>query len=70
MPVDARIAQAIAEAVEGAGQGKELAQRLTAWFEAITTGIEDIGDEATADRHLEVLYEETAVEGEHGEGEG
>lgn len=70
MPVDARIAQAIAEAVEEAGQDTELARRLTAWFEAITTGIEDIGDEATADRHLEVLYEETAVEGEHGEGEG
>ena len=70
MPVDPRIAQAITDAVEEAGQGKELARRLTAWFEAITTGIEDIADEATADRHLEVLYEETAVEGEHREGEG
>ena len=69
MAIDARIAQAITDAVEEAGQRKELARRLTAWFEAVTSGIEDINDEATADRRLEILFDGTAVEGENGEGE-
>ena len=69
MAVDERIVQAILDAVEKSGQRKELARRLTAWFEAVTSGIEDINDEATADRHLEVLFEGTTVELEAGERE-
>ncbi|MCY4462441.1 MAG: hypothetical protein OXC26_18915 [Albidovulum sp.] len=69
MAIDARIAQAITDAVEEAGQRNELARRLTAWFEAVTSGIEDINDEATADRRLEILFDGTAVEGENGDGE-
>lgn len=64
MPIDARITQAINEAVEEAGQPKGLARRLIAWFEAVTTGIEDINDVPTAARHLEVLFEGTVVEGD------
>ena len=62
MAVDARITQAINEAVKEAGQPDTLARRLIAWFEAVTSGNEDINDQATADRHLELLFEGTVVE--------
>ena len=60
--IDARITQAINEAVKEAGQPDTLARRLIAWFEAVTSGNEDINDQATAARHLEVLFEATVVE--------
>ena len=62
MTIDARITQAINEAVKEAGQPDTLARRLIAWFEAVTSGNEDINDQATAARHLEVLFEGTVVE--------
>ena len=67
MSLDARIAQAIDEAVEEASQPKALARRLTAWFQAVTSGTEDINDKATADRHLELLFERTVVQSEEEE---
>lgn len=67
MTIDARIKQAINEAVKEAGQPDTLARRLIAWFEALTSGNEDINDQATAARHLEVLFEGTVVENEDGE---
>lgn len=67
MTIDARITQAINEAVKEAGQPDTLARRLIAWFEAVTSGNEDINDQATAARHLEVLFEGTVVENEDGE---
>ena len=67
MTIDARITQAINEAVKEAGQPDTLARRLIAWFEAVTSGNEDVNDQATADRHLEVLFEGTVVENEDGE---
>ena len=67
MTIDARITQAINEAVKEAGQPDTLARRLIAWFEAVTSGNEDINDQATAARHLEVLFEGTVVEDEDGE---
>lgn len=70
MATDARISQAINAAVEEAGQSKELARRLLAWFEAVTSGIEDINDQAAAERHLEVLFEGTAVLVQDREDEG
>jgi len=65
--IDARITQAINEAVKEAGQPDTLARRLIAWFEAVTSGNEDINDQATAARHLEVLFEGTVVENADGE---
>jgi len=62
MTLDPRITQAINEAVEEAGQPETLARRLIAWFEAVTSGNEDINDDATAARHLEVLFDGTVVE--------
>lgn len=64
MTIDARITQAINEAVNEAGQPDTLARRLIAWFEAVASGNEDINDQATAARHLEVLFEGTVVEKE------
>ena len=69
MTIDARITQAINEAIEEAGQPETLARRLIAWFEAVTSGNEDINDQATTTRHLEVLFEGTVVQDADGEDE-
>lgn len=69
MALDARITQAIEEAVAEAGQSESLARRLIAWFEAITSGNEDINDTSQAARHLDVLFKGTQVAGEPDEGE-
>lgn len=69
MTLDARITQAINEAVEEAGQPETLARRLIAWFEAVTSGNEDINDHAAAARHLEVLFEGTVVQDDDEEDE-
>ena len=61
MVLDRRITQAINEAVEEASQPETLARRLIAWFEAVTSGNEDINDQAAA-RHLEVLFEGTVAQ--------
>ena len=71
MALDPRIKQAIVEAVEESGQSEALASRLSAWFEAVASGNEDINDKESAVRHLDVLYDATdpaAVEG-HNKGE-
>lgn len=68
LSLDGKIRDAIHEAVADAGQPDALARRLTAWMEAIASGNEDLHDSVTADRHLEILYAETAVlhaSGEH-----
>lgn len=61
MTLDARIIQAIQEAVEEEEQPATLARRLIAWFEAVTSGNEDINDQNAAARHLEVVFEGTVV---------
>jgi hypothetical protein len=67
MMVDPKIKEAIEEAVEEAGQSPALTRRLIAWLEAVTSGNEDINDSAAADRHLEMLYGETSLNGDKGE---
>ena len=69
MTLDARITQAIKEAVEEAGQPDTLARRLIAWFEAIASGNEDINDASATGRHLEVLFQGTVVDPADGEDE-
>ena len=64
MALDPRITHAITEVVEEAGQPETLAHRLIAWFEAITTGNEDIHDSETSARHLDLLFSSTTVSGE------
>lgn len=62
MTLDTRIIKAIEEAVKEAGQPETLARRLLAWFDAVTSGNEDINDQAAAARHLEVLFEGTVLQ--------
>ena len=61
MSLDPKISQAIKEAVDEVGQSAALARRLIAWMDAVTSGNEDLADQAAAARHLEVLYAETSV---------
>lgn len=61
MALDPRITHAITEAVEEAGQPETLGHRLIAWFEAITTGNEDIHDSETSARHLDLLFSSTVI---------
>ena len=68
MVLDVRIAEAIKAAVAEAGQPEALALRMIAWFEEVTSGNEDIHDQAAVARHLEVLFEGTVFEG-HGQDE-
>lgn len=69
MALDPRITHAIIEAVEEAGQPETLAHRLIAWFEAVTSGNEDIHDNATSARHLDLLFSSTVIEGTGEEGD-
>lgn len=57
--MDPKIKEAIKTAVSEAGQPEGLARKLARWFEAIASGNEDINDTQSANRHLELLYEET-----------
>lgn len=58
MSVDPKVKEAIEIAVNEAGQPEGLARKLTRWFDAIASGNEDISDTQSANRHLELLYEE------------
>ncbi len=58
MSVDPKVKEAIETAVSEAGQPDGLARKLTRWFEAIASGNEDMSDTQSANRHLELLYEE------------
>jgi hypothetical protein len=57
MSVDPRIRQAITKAVSEAGQPKELATRLLAWFDSLSTGNASIEDRESVAKHVELLYE-------------
>lgn len=59
MTVDPKIREAIEAAVAEAGQEPTLAPKLIRWFEAIASGSEQITDQQSAYRHLEILYEAT-----------
>ena len=61
MAVDAKIEETIEEAVREEGQSEALARKLAAWFDAVASGNEDINDRQSANRHLELVYEETQV---------
>ena len=65
MAVDPKIADAIQQVVQDAGQSEALARRLIAWFSAIASGNEDINDRQSANRHLELLYGEVHLPGDH-----
>ena len=56
MALDPRIIEAIYESVDEFGQSKELATKLIAWLEALTSGNENIEDKDSVERHVELLY--------------
>ncbi|MDX6444417.1 MAG: Small protein from certain CxC ATPase-based modification system [Blastocatellia bacterium] len=68
MGLDPKITEAVEAATAEAGQSPALARRLVAWLEAVSSGNEDVNNTAEADRHLEVLYEETSIPGAADEG--
>jgi hypothetical protein len=59
MSVDPRIREAITKAVSDADQPKELATRLLAWFDALSTGNASLEDRESVAKHMELLYEAT-----------
>jgi len=62
MAIDSKLEQSIKEAVEAAGQGPSLAQKIIAWSDAVISGNEDIQDVQSANRRLELLYDATQIE--------
>ena len=61
MPIDPIMKEAIFEAVEHAGQSKELSQKIIAWVNALISGNEDISNDEDAMRRLELLYNEVEL---------
>ena len=61
MATDAKIQEAIELAVEEAGQSQALSRKLMRWFKAIASGNEGINDKQSANRHLQLLYDETQI---------
>lgn len=57
MSLDPVVAEAIREAVEADGQPTAVADRLIAWFTALSTGGEDIRNTGEALRRLETVRE-------------
>jgi hypothetical protein len=56
MNVDKRVVTAIKEAVEELGETPALAQKITAWLDAIAGGNARLSDRDSTERHLELLY--------------
>lgn len=56
--MDPKIREAIELAVSEAQQSGTLAHKIVRWFEAIASGNEEVFDQESADRHLEILFEE------------
>ena len=61
MAIDPRIDEALVCATEEAGQGETLSRKLTAWFEALSSGNEQIDD---SDMFLRLLYDSITVDEE------
>lgn len=64
MSVDARISDALRQAVEDARQPRAVAERLLAWFEGLSTGNESLEDPDSVKRHMEVLFDAVMAEDE------
>jgi hypothetical protein len=63
MPLDPRIRTSILQATEASGQSRSLANKIIAWFEAMSSGNESISNRESVARHMEILYS-LAKEGE------
>jgi hypothetical protein len=56
MPIDPRMRAAILEATQAAGQGRSLADKIVAWFEAMSSGNESITNPESVARHMDIFY--------------
>lgn len=61
MAIDPRIDEAVVSAAEEAGQDDALSRKLIAWFEALSSGNEQIDD---SEMFLRLLYDSTTVDEE------
>ncbi len=64
MITDAKIQEAIREAVADFGQNEGLADKLIAWFEAVANGNESLANKDSVSRRLDLLYENCSLDGE------
>ena len=55
------INKAIYEAVADVKQDKELANRIIAWFKALSEGNENISDRATTHNRIELILKQTKI---------
>lgn len=62
MSTDPKLREALLRAVKDAGQSDALGRRILAWIDAVTSGSEEINDQAAADRRLELIYGEVKVD--------
>jgi hypothetical protein len=69
MTLDPRVREAIVNAVAAEGQSTALADRLLAWFEALSSNDTSLEDRDAVTRHVELLYEATTTTGD-ADGEG
>lgn len=60
--LDKKIRQAIQAAAKESGQGRELAQKIGAWMEALVKGNETLVDKDSVNRRVELLYESTQLD--------
>ena len=57
MSIDAKVQTAVTKVVKDYQQSDELTACLIAWFEAVSSGSEDINDTETTGRRIEILLE-------------
>ena len=60
-PLDPKVIEAIEGAVEAAGQPATVSKYLLAWLRSVVNGNEDVYDNQSAFRHLELIYDATQV---------
>jgi hypothetical protein len=58
MTIDQKVREAIEQATKESEQSDALARKLIAWVEAVASGNEELYDNASAHRHLEVILAE------------
>ena len=64
MNTDAKIQEAIKEAVADFDQNEGLADKLIAWFESVANGNENLANKELVSRRLDLLYENCSIDGE------
>jgi hypothetical protein len=67
MTIDQRIHIAINQAVDNYGQPQPVADKITAWFEAIASGADAITDHDDATRRIQELLRDIETSGSDGD---